>query len=165
MGIFLHDSYCGLYCGACEILNLFRASEESGQMPSWEDLPGPLRDNIGKADIICRGCSSDTVFAGCAGCKVRSCARERGVKACVECRDFPCQLVEALRALVPGVRGKLPHTAAIFGDAETAKNLGYEAWAEAQRARWQCPSCGAPFTWYQERCGVCHRGLKDVRGY
>lgn len=165
MGLFLHDSYCGLYCGACEILNLYRASEESGQVPLWDDLPGPLRDNIGKADIICRGCSSDTVFAGCAGCKVRECARERGVKACVECRDFPCQRVEALRALIPGVRGKLPHTASIFGDAETAKNLGYEAWAEAQRARWHCRDCGAPFTWYQDRCRVCGTDLKPARGY
>ena len=165
MSEYVHDSYCGLYCGACEILNLFRAHEEGGRAPEWDDLPVPLRDNIGKAEIICRGCRTETVFAGCRGCKVRECARERGIRACVECRDFPCQRVEALRSLLPGIRDKLPHSASIFGDAEIARANGYEDWAEAQRSRWQCPSCGAPFTWYQERCAVCHRGLKEVRGY
>ncbi len=161
----LHDSYCGLYCGACEILNLFKVSEEMGRTAEWDELPGPLRYNIREADIICRGCRSDTVFAGCRGCQVRECARDKGVKACVTCPDFPCEHVEALRSLLPGIQGKLPHTSAILCDYETAKAKGYEAWAEAQRTRWQCPSCGAPFTWYQERCGVCRMELKGFRGY
>lgn len=86
---------------------------------------------------------------------------QRNLRACGECRDFPCQRVEDLRA--PG--GSSPHRASIFWDADTANKMGYEARAEAQRARRQGPWCGAPFTWYQERCGVCRRGLKEVRGY
>lgn len=163
--MFQQHSYCGLYCGACEIMAAYRRGMESGSPPKWPDLPQPLRDNIPSADIVCHGCKSDKVFAGCRGCRVRECARERKVEACVVCPDFPCQRVEALRELIPDVREKLPHTISIFRDAETANKSGYEAWAEAQRARWQCPSCGAPFTWYQERCGVCQRGFKDVRGY
>jgi len=162
---FIEDSFCGLRCGACEILVAYRKGRENGSAPKWSDLPRPLRDYIPPADIVCQGCKTDKVFAGCRGCRVRECARERNVEACVVCPDFPCHRVEQLRALIPGIKDRLPHTVTIFGDTETARDRGYEAWAEAQRARWTCPACGAPFTWYQERCRGCGLGLKDARGY
>ncbi|MRR09728.1 DUF3795 domain-containing protein [bacterium] len=159
------NSYCGLYCGACEILNAHRAGLDGGRPAAWDDLPAELRGHIPRAEVVCRGCRTDTVFAGCRGCHIRDCARARGVDACVTCPDFPCAEVERLRALVAQVGDRLPHARAIFRDAELAQQQGLAAWAEAQRVRWNCPSCGAPFTWYQARCRGCGGALKSARGY
>ncbi len=159
------DSYCGLCCGACEILNAYRTSLEAGTPASWDDLPAQLRGHIPRAEVVCRGCRTDTVFAGCCGCRVRACAKARNVAACVVCAEFPCAEIERLQGLVDLVKDRLPHSATCFRDRELAQARGYRAWADAQRARWHCPSCGAPFTWYQERCRGCDRPLGPVKGY
>lgn len=159
------DAYCGLYCGACEILAAYRRGKKIGQKPQWEDLPEQIKSNIPRAEIICHGCRTDEVFAGCRDCRVRECARERDVAACFFCRDYPCSLTEELRRLAEGASERMPHVAGIFGGEATAKGSGYDAWAEAQRAGWSCPSCGAPFTWYQEICGVCRMDIKGLKGY
>jgi hypothetical protein len=162
---FIPDSFCGLFCGACDIMHAYRSNGEQGREARWEDLPAPLRENIAKAEVKCHGCRSDTVFAGCRGCRIRQCAREKSVTACVECKDFPCATVGDMTSRLPSLQHKLPHTRDIFGDCETAKEIGLESWRKKQRSRWRCSSCGALFTWYQERCGTCGLELKTIRGY
>lgn len=165
MSGFNYDSYCGLCCGACEILHAYRASLENGTPASWDDLPQQLRRHIPRAEVVCRGCRTDTVFAGCRDCRIRDCARVKRVAACVACADFPCAEVERLRVLVDRIKDRLPHATAIFRDPDLARERGHPAWAAAQRARWACPSCGTQFTWYQERCVGCGSALDTVRGY
>jgi hypothetical protein len=164
-GIFDHDSFCGLYCGACEILIAYRNGRDRGVPARWEDLPAPLRDNIPRAEVKCHGCRTDTVFEGCRGCRIRSCARSKGVPACPACSEFPCEMVHALRERIPLARNRLPHTMTIFGDIDIATRDGVKAWLEYQRQRWTCPRCGTPFTWYQECCRKCGCELKAMRGY
>jgi len=159
------DSYCGLYCGACEILNLYRRCLDRGGTAQWESLPNPVRDNIPRAEVLCHGCRTDVVFQGCRGCRIRECARKKAVRACPECSDFPCEFVRALRERLPASRNILPHTEAIFGNIDIAADRGLEAWIEQQRKQWECPGCGEPFTWYQERCRGCGKDLRTVRGY
>ena len=77
---FKYDTYCGLYCGACDIMAAFKKSTVENTKPQWEDLPVEFRKNIpaGKAaDIICYGCKSDTVFIGCSKCLIRKCAKKK----------------------------------------------------------------------------------------
>lgn len=47
------------------------------------------------------GCPGCRAGGGLLGCKIRSCARERGLAYCCECPDFPCERIEQLAAHYP----------------------------------------------------------------
>ncbi|MBL8968440.1 MAG: DUF3795 domain-containing protein [Spirochaetaceae bacterium] len=162
--VFRGDSYCGLYCGACEVLNLYRDSLASGKPARWEDLPRPLREVIPPALLACTGCKTDLLSPGCRACAIRICARGKNVEACVLCADYPCALVEGRRTgLEEGLAEILPHIRAKFSQAERIREIGHSAWREEQARRWRCPECGAPFTWYQETCGDCGLELESFK--
>lgn len=163
---FRPDSYCGLYCGACDILNLHRASLDTGMPVQWEDLPERFRKHLQKADVVCRGCKSEVLFEGCKRCAVRICASGKGVEACIVCPDHPCPEVEKRKGYVAsGLKYLLPHTKAIFQNMEVVQERGIEYWIQDQERRWSCPQCGAPFTWYQETCKTCGRELEAIKDY
>ena len=88
------DSYCGLYCGACEVQLAYKRGVKSEELPIWEDIPEIFKNNIptGNTDEIkCFGCKTETVFGGCAKCRIRKCAKDKmKVEFCFECRKFPC---------------------------------------------------------------------------
>lgn len=158
---FAPDSYCGLFCGACEIMSAYRRSLRTGIPPAWEDLPETLRDNIGEAEIRCRGCKSDTVFSGCARCDVRACARKKGVDYCVHCADYPCATIRAMERDLAGLSERMPHTKAIIANLSVIGRIGGERWIRAERERWSCGHCGHPTTWYATVCEACGRRLGE----
>ncbi len=161
---FRADSYCGLYCGACEILNLYRKQLDEGEIPTWEDLPVPMNGVIPPAELVCTGCKTELLFAGCLKCDIRICGNQKGVEACVLCAEYPCQLVEQRQAFIAEkAKELLPHTAVMFSQAGHICEIGYEAWREEQAARWRCPGCGTPFTWYQEKCMKCGLDLENIK--
>ena len=161
---FRGDSYCGLYCGACEVLNLYRDGLEQGKPASWEDLPRELKEVIAPSPIVCTGCKTELLSPGCRRCVIRICAREKKAEACVLCPDYPCRLVTERRAAIAeNLKDILPHVAAKFSQAERMKEIGYALWREEQARRWLCPDCGAPFTWYQGNCKRCGRGLEELK--
>ncbi len=162
---FRGDSYCGLYCGACEVLNLYRDGLSAGKAASWSELPAALKEVIDPdSSIVCTGCKTDLVSPGCRECVLRACARERKVEACVLCPEYPCKLVTDRRAYISeNLEDILPHIKAKFPPAEPIRAVGYEAWRTAQAGRWTCPDCGAPFTWYQATCAKCGRDLEPLK--
>ncbi len=152
---FVADSYCGLYCGACEILNAYRKSLVAGRILLWNELPERFTKYIKEAEIECHGCKSDTVFEGCAGCGIRTCARKKQVDFCFDCGEYPCDKINEMKAKVEQFSNLLPHTGAIVNNLPDIQRLGKEQWLEAQKQYWSCPACGAPVTWYQRRCDEC----------
>jgi len=36
-----------------------------------------------------------------------------------------------------------------------------EEWLREQDAKWRCPSCGKPTSWYEERCHRCGGKIKE----
>jgi hypothetical protein len=162
---FRGDSYCGLYCGACEILNACRRGLETGVKARWEDLPEGFRQHIRQAEIICRGCKTETVFAGCQGCRIRDCAREKKVESCILCRQYPCEHTERLAELVQKNKDFLPHCRVMLKNLDTIKDRGPGQWLKQQEEKWKCPDCGTSFTWYQEKCSRCGRDLESIKDY
>lgn len=166
MDNFRPDSYCGLYCGACEIANLHRSSLETGIPAGWEQLPERFRAHIKRAELICGGCKSNLLFEGCKGCAIRACASKKGVEACVVCGEYPCRnLQEGLRNVSEELKRTLPHTKVMFKNTDLIKEKGIEAWINDQEKKWRCPQCGKPFTWYQESCKQCGRELESIKDY
>jgi hypothetical protein len=84
--------------------------------PFWKFLNGMVDTGI---------CVSCYEGGGDPGCKIRICAREKGVKMCAFCNDYPCTLMEDMLKRHPVFRS----------DNELLRNKGLEAWAKVQDDR------------------------------
>jgi hypothetical protein len=77
-----YDSYCGLYCGACDILRCYEKGHESKFVSLWTELTlkaflksqGANYSGDDDLKLKCLGCKSDDVFIVCRSCKIRECA-------------------------------------------------------------------------------------------
>lgn len=151
MAEFDYGAYCGLYCGACAIL----VATERGEVEKLlerEDAAGYSAEQL-----TCYGCRTDVVAQWCADCEMRKCARERGVALCSDCTDYPCEHNRAFQA------DEHPHHSVVIKNLDAIRERGAEAWLAEQAERWKCQSCGARFSWYEEKCGSCGSELYDCR--
>ncbi|MBN2362671.1 DUF3795 domain-containing protein [candidate division WOR-3 bacterium] len=163
MSVFYEDSYCGLFCGACEILLAYKRTSEEGRCFEWADFPEPIKNHISPARIECRGCKSDLVFEGCKKCKMRECAKNKQVQFCFECPDFPCTLLKEMKVAVDSLKVSLPHVRFIINNMMDIKRLGKDEWLKSQNEYWKCRKCGKRMGWYDEACRSC--GEKIPRRY
>ncbi len=96
---------CGLNCAKC---GLFKATKCSGCRGSLERHWSP-------------------------GCKMRSCALERGHTYCFECDGFPCEDVRSFE------NDGLAHHKMTVENMRAMKELGIESWIGKQPAVVFCP--------------------------
>jgi hypothetical protein len=162
--------YCGLYCGGCDVLRLYREGQAADRIPQWNELPDRLSKQLPfkPKPIICHGCSSDTVFGGCAYCGLRSCAKKKGsITICTECDRYPCFRFRLIRvaAWLFSLDNKLPHHKTKAGNLARIGLVGLDQWLAEQDAQWRCPDCQTPFSWYRSTCTRCGRDLDDGRDF
>lgn len=141
---FRRDSFCGLYCGACEALLATRRDEV-------EDLARRL--DLEVEDLRCGGCISDVISKWCRDCHIRECALSREVDYCFECPDHPCDDLLSFAA------DRHSHHSVVLVNLEGMKNRGVDAWLREQESRWSCPGCGRPHSWYDQSCPACGADL------
>lgn len=139
-----HDSYCGLYCGACEILFMNELDKIDEKAKEW---------NMNINDVKCSGCKTNQNSIYCIDCDIKSCAGSKNVDFCFECSDFPCSLILDFR------NDKYPHHSVVLKNLKSVKEKGLDYWLKEQRERWQCTNCGSRFTWYDEKCNNCGETL------
>ncbi|MFC1999965.1 DUF3795 domain-containing protein [Chloroflexota bacterium] len=155
-----YDTYCGLYCGACEIMAA-NTDEDKNRIinmwssETWEATPEQLS---------CRGCKTDHPFIYCANCAMRQCARSKGVEVCIQCGEFPCVYYEQGRTAVEQIPN-LKHMKAIIKNLRQIRDHGVEHWLANEKSKWECPQCKAPFTWYMEECRFCVKDLRGMKDY
>lgn len=147
-----YDAYCGLYCGACEVLNAQTEQDKQRVAGIWGSTPG---------QVHCSGCKTDTLFIHCAQCKIRNCARQKGVAFCFECNDYPCGIYAEGKKFIE----QFPHLKATGVNQKFIKEKGVAKWLEVQKNKWRCPQCGAQFAWYTPTCQKCHKDLTGIKEY
>lgn len=128
--------YCGLYCPGC---GAYQTTAAGG---SIEYEPGSV--------TTCRGCNSSEVSIWCSDCEIKTCAREKGVRYCLECADFPC---EKSHRFMDDPR--YPYHRDVPETMTRLRKVGLEKWAEEQSQKWVCDSCGGGFDWFAKRCPGC----------
>ena len=165
---FRYETYCGLYCGACDILMAYQRGLEQQTPPEWSELGEPLRRHIPQAEIVCHGCKTDTVFAGCAKCPIRKCGRNHPeIETCLDCKRYPCWRHKFFKIVVAllNFEKKLPHQKIKPRNLQTIREKGLRAWLEEQQRVWACPDCQTSFSWYQRKCKQCGRELDSIKDY
>jgi hypothetical protein len=156
------DSYCGLYCGACEIINAKTAEQKRRVIQLFEsNIPGW---HASSEEMKCSGCKTENVFANCAKCPIRPCAQSKGVEFCHQCPDYPCQIhgfLQKASSQVPVLR----HLKAIDDNQQYIKANGVSAWLNEQEDKWKCPACGNEFSWYADVCAGCGHDLRGTKDW
>lgn len=159
-----YDSYCGLYCGACDILVADKTGHKGQFAHFWNK--SVLRKFLNIQEIgyteedlefKCNGCKSDEVFINCRPCAMRNCAKMKGVEHCTECSDYPCKTWLLLK------KGEkvLKHLGDKQSNLKTIKEKGVDFWLAEQEKRWQCPECGTNFAWYSTHCRNCGKKIGE----
>lgn len=147
-----YDAYCGLYCGACEIVNAQTAEDKRRVGEVWGADP---------EQVHCAGCKTDTLFIHCHKCPIRTCAQDKGIEFCFECSDYPCNIYEEGREIVE----QLPHLKATVINQKFIKEYGVKRWLVEQKEKWECPQCRSPFAWYTQECRDCGKNLNGIKDY
>jgi hypothetical protein len=145
---FRYDTFCGLYCGACDVLQANTNDTLEALASAWGTTIERLR---------CRGCKSAVNAVYCVDCDIKACAASKAIAYCFECADYPCTRLVGFR------NDEHPHHSVLLHNLGRIRRLGTEQWLADERARWSCPQCGASFTWYEEVCRVCGTELYDCR--
>ncbi|MDK2879301.1 MAG: hypothetical protein PWR06_2017 [Thermoanaerobacteraceae bacterium] len=137
---FRFDSFCGLYCGACDTL-----------IANMENKVNELAKNLGRTseDVTCHGCKTTVNSVHCRKCELKRCAKDRKIEFCCECPEYPCQRLIDFR------HDKYSHHSVVIKNLDFIKKHGVEYWLREQKSRWSCPECGLNFSWYSEKCGNC----------
>jgi len=159
-----HDSYCGIYCGACDIMNSYQTGKKQPLALFWNEKAvkmlhkglGLKYDDSKPFTLECHGCKSGQLFVNCSVCKKRECAISRNVEHCIDCSDYPCDEIRSMQknAFV------LPHVKDNHTNLESIKTVGVEQWLSDQQNRWKCPKCNTSFSWYSAKCISCGTNLR-----
>jgi hypothetical protein len=128
--------YCGLYCGGCGV---FQATAAGGGI---EYESGSV--------TTCRGCNSSELSIWCSDCEIKICARERGVRYCLQCADFPC---EKSRRFLDDA--SYPYHKDVPEMMARLSQIGLEKWSAEQSRRWICAGCGHEYDWFSQLCPGC----------
>jgi len=91
--------YCETICSDCPVLIATRKNDNAERMKVaalFTKQYGIKFKSDGRpyepGDINCDGCVSDgsRVFGYCVLCGIRKCGREKKVKSCAYCQEYPC---------------------------------------------------------------------------
>lgn len=130
-------TYCGLYCGLCAQHNripqqarqLQKSLSEEGfddfyqYVPEMKDVFPTFWQFLQKLTAF--NCSCRIGKGGPPDCKIRCCAKRRNIVVCPQCRDYPCQHVQALAK----------HYPTLIQDGKRMQEVGVEKWVEEQEQR------------------------------
>jgi len=90
-------AFCGLLCQNCQIYLATREVNKTIKDKLIFEIINICKEHYRidyKYEDIndCDGCTSenDKLFFGCAKCKIRKCAIEKGIKNCAYCEEYSC---------------------------------------------------------------------------
>ncbi len=132
---------CGLYCEAC---TLFIATKEDPVRLKALAARFQLPEEI----VKCYGCRSEKRGPYCGNCKMITCAADRGIDFCVECKEYPCNDLKQFQS-------ERPHRIELWDDLERIREIGYKQWLEEIRENYSCPKCHSLNSAYDLKCRKC----------
>jgi hypothetical protein len=126
--------------------------------------PDPLPDTLGMCGVYCaagpcirkmtcKGCGSDDPRQRRVAkwrCKIRICVREKHLRHCGECKEFPCTMRRSLD------RRYLDRYGIDLQDnIRKLAELGPDRWIAFHRKTFTCPKCGDVISPYTRACYSC----------
>ncbi len=102
-------SFCGLICSDCGAFIATQNDDNEKRKKVAEEWTREYHVEIKPEAINCDGCTSESarVFNYCHVCEIRACGREKKVKNCAYCLDYPCQKLNKFFEMAPAARTNL----------------------------------------------------------
>jgi hypothetical protein len=130
-------TYCGLYCGACDIyqkrigksghelksvLDAYNFGDIAKEVPGLEGYD-TFYKTLNTLISIFGQCPACQKGGGDPECKIRLCCKEKGYQTCAECPSLPCEKLKPLLEVYPGLLENL----------KEIKEGGLEKWCRKQQ--------------------------------
>jgi len=107
-------AYCGLICQGCPIYLATREKNKEKRQKMRVEIARICREQYGlefkPEDITdCDGCriESGRLFSGCEKCKIRKCARQKGLENCAHCSEYACEKLREFFVTDQGAKTRL----------------------------------------------------------
>ena len=85
--------YCGIDCSRCKTFHA-TINNDNEMRESVKTYYEEIGNSMEEKDLNCFGCRSDEMLSACAGCPYMKCGKEKGVKRCDECSEYPCESLQ-----------------------------------------------------------------------
>ena len=94
---------CGINCAECAAFLATRENDDHKRKEVAEQWSKDYQAEFKAEDINCDGCAlgEEGLFSHCHVCEIRKCGRERELKNCAYCNEYPCQKLNQLFLMVP----------------------------------------------------------------
>ena len=130
-------AFCGIYCPQCS----FAVAYESGKREHLLTMPEKY-EKYKQAPLAemgdCLGCKYENL---CGDCNIKDCAIEKGIVACSDCNEFPCEMASSFW------NDGVPHHLQALENLKTMNAIGKEKWFEEFKKNLEC-FCGERLSWY-----------------
>jgi hypothetical protein len=105
------------------------------------------------AKKACPGClESDLGKPGhCRECKIKDCIKNKGLKYCYECPEFPCKQIKSLDKSY-----RTRYGTSLIQNSLKVKEKGVADFMSEQAVVYACPQCGGVISLHDAECSECH---------
>ncbi len=102
-------AYCGLACHECEAFQATKDDDNKKRVKVAKRWSKRYNTIFERQDINCDGCKSQTgrLFKYCQTCEIRQCGVEKGIDNCGYCREYPCEKLDPIFMVAPGLKERL----------------------------------------------------------
>ena len=136
------SAVCGLFCAACSIY--IGTNEDPGRLKNIAD-----RHGVKSEDMQCHGCRAEKRSYWCKDiCKIKPCADEKKIDFCIECNDYPCDMLQDFQKA-------RPHRIELWENQRRIAEIGYEKWFSEKIKHYSCPECNTLNSAYDIACRNC----------
>jgi len=101
--------YCGIICSDCPVLVATQKNDDMKRRRVAEMFTRQYGREYKPEDINCDGClgNSPRIFSYCNICEMRRCGKEKNVKNCAYCSEYPCEKLSSLFSKYPKAKETL----------------------------------------------------------
>jgi hypothetical protein len=100
----------------------------------------------------CPGCHLPGEYKSshCYSCMIKNCAKEKGLKYCSACTDFPCARIKHINK-----RYSQKYNTNLIENAKRIQEIGEEQFLLEEQSKWTCARCGGIICMHSLECSKC----------
>jgi hypothetical protein len=101
--------FCGIVCSDCPVFKATQMNDIAERKSVAELFTKQYGREYKPEDINCDGCVNDgeRIFSFCSVCGIRQCGREKRVKNCAYCTEYPCEKLNEVFNAYPKAKASL----------------------------------------------------------